>query len=117
MKMRRVVHLMVVAMLGSAGTAAMAAGDVAGVNGIDSSTSSAPTGSSTTLGGGGSSFAAPAGTDGGPGLVTGLAALARTGSPPATGVVVPEIRPADANKASEVGPPPDLGLPAQRSGN
>jgi len=106
------------AMLIATAGGAIAAGDVAGVSGIDSASSSAVIGTTATMGGGGSSFAAPAGTDSGPGLVSNLIALAQPGSTPAAGIVLTEIPP-NLGKPSEPGtgalpPSTDLGLPAER---
>lgn len=122
MKIRAVVPLMVAAMLTAGATAALAAGNVGGVGGVDSTNSGEPTGSTTTIGGGGSSFASPGGTESGPGLLSDLRALAQSGSTPATGVVVTDAPRAVPRRPTEFGndalpPPTDLGVRAPRSGN
>jgi hypothetical protein len=90
MKIRIVVALMAIA---SAGSPAMAAGGVGEVGGVDTSNSGVPTGSTATVGGGGSSFAAPGGTNSGPGLLGDLQTLARSGGTSTPPAIQPDGKP------------------------
>jgi len=90
MKIRIVVALMLIA---AAGAPAMAAGGVGEVGGVDTSNSGVPTGTTATVGGGGSSFASPGGTNSGPSLLGDLQTLARAGSASSAPAIQPDGKP------------------------
>jgi hypothetical protein len=77
MKISAAAASMLIAVSLAGGPAAMAAETVGGVGGDGNTSGDGSTGSAATFGGGGSSFAGPAGTDTPPGIVTALATLAR----------------------------------------
>jgi hypothetical protein len=117
MKISAVVSLVVFATIATACIPAMAAGGVGEVGGDGSANGGAPAGSTAPLGGGGSSFAAPAGTDTGPGIVGNLETLARNRPAPNTAIVgsptVVPANPAGVGSAAPAAPPP----PVVRKGN
>lgn len=75
MKINVVAPVMIIALILSAGPVAMAAESVGGVGGDGNTNIDGSTGSAATVGGGGASFAGPAGTDTPPGIVTALTML------------------------------------------
>ncbi len=106
MKISAVVPLMFFAAIATASVPAMAAGGVGEVGGDGGTNGGVATGGTAPLGGGGSSFAAPAGTNTGPGIIGNLETLARNRQSPNAAVVgSPTVVPADPSAVGTGAPP------------